>query len=234
MKKMFGLSLLVLGTMFALNVNAQRGKATRSVTQISNLTEDQKTAITELNDSYQEKRDDLSSARLDEIKALMTEEQQKEFDELYVGRNNRFGNTTSSGSRTMACVEQISSLTEEQETAITELNDAYQEKMAELRIERRGTSDGDEKDSILREMEELRSAHHEDVKALMTEEQQTEFTELLAEDTRGMRNLFADGRGRFNNQRTGRGEFQKRNNNRDNRSHQNFGNGRGDGSRYGR
>ena len=234
MKKMFGLSLLVLGTMFALNVNAQRGRATRSVTQVSNLTEEQKTAIAELNDAYQEKRDDLSSTRLDEIKALMTEEQQTEFDELFVGRNNRFGNVTSLRSRTMACVAQISSLTEEQETAITALNDAYQEKMTEFRAERRGTSDGDEKDSILKEMEELRSAHHEDVKALMTEEQQTEFTKLLAEDTRGMRNLFADGRGRFNNQRTGSGEFQKRNNNHDNRSHQNYGNGRGDGSRYGK
>ncbi len=87
-------------------------------------------------------------------------------------------NVNAQRSLTMSCVNQISSLTEDQVAEITELNDAYQTEMDELRTEQRSTRDADEKTTIRETMDELRANHHEEVKTLMTDEQIAEFEEL--------------------------------------------------------
>ena len=98
------------------------------------------------------------------------------------------------------CLNLISGLTEEQSTKITQLNEKHQEAMTEFRNERHSTIDAIEKNEIRGEMLKKVKAHREEVKGLLTEEQQKQYDQLYA---RG--NNFGNQRGNGNFR--GRGQF---------------------------
>lgn len=83
----------------------------------------------------------------------------------------------------MSCIDQISSLTEDQKTAILKLENLHQEEMAALRGERRSTIDPDEKTRIRKEMLEVREEHLSEVKALLNEEQKAQYEQIQAAGT---------------------------------------------------
>jgi len=83
----------------------------------------------------------------------------------------------------MSCINQISSLTEDQKTAILELESLHQEEMAALRAERRSTIDLDEKNRIRKEMLEVREKHLNKVKAVLNEEQKAQYEQIQAAGT---------------------------------------------------
>ncbi len=83
----------------------------------------------------------------------------------------------------MPCIEQISSLTEDQKTAILKLENLHQEEMAALRGERRSTIDLDEKTRIRKEMLEVREEHLSEVKALLNEEQKAQYEQIQTAGT---------------------------------------------------
>jgi len=98
------------------------------------------------------------------------------------------------------CLNEISGLTEDQSAKISELNEKLQNAMNELRTERRSTVDPIEKNEIRGEMLKKVKVHREEVKSLLTEEQQKEYDQL---SPRG--NNFGNQRGNGNFR--GRGQF---------------------------
>lgn len=85
------------------------------------------------------------------------------------------------------CCQNIPNLTEKQQDQIDELRTSHLERMAELRQDRRGTTNFDEKDEIRETMLKERESHREEIRALLTEEQQAYFDEHY----RNMRNYNA-------------------------------------------
>jgi hypothetical protein len=102
------------------------------------------------------------------------------------------------------CCQNIPNLTEEQQDQIDELRSSHLEKMAELRQERRGTTNFDEKDEIRETMLKERETHREEIRALLTEEQQAYFDKHY----RNMRNYNARNSNCGNN-KAGKGRGQR-------------------------
>ena len=129
------------------------------------------------------------------------------FFALALGTTTLFAQGWRNGNRAFAqnnqnapCLNLISGLTEEQSAKITQLNEKHQEAMDELRTERRSTIDAIEKNEIRGEMLKKVKAHREEVKSLLTEEQQKQYDQLYA---RG--NNYGNQRGNGNFR--GRGQF---------------------------
>lgn len=99
----------------------------------------------------------------------------------------------------LPCLAQISDLTEEQKTSIQELEASHQKTMTELREQRRSTVNAIEKSEIRTEMLKNVEAHRNEVKSLLTEEQQAQYKQLKATAGAGQ----GRGNGQFN--RKGRG-----------------------------
>lgn len=110
---------------------------------------------------------------------------------LAQGRRNV--NQAGYGSGQGTCMAVLSDLTEEQQAKITELEAAHQEAMAELRVEQRSTFEPVEKSEIRTEMLKKVRAHREEVRNLLTEEQQKQYDLLQARNNYG-RKGFAQGR----------------------------------------
>ncbi|SHK01455.1 LTXXQ motif family protein [Tangfeifania diversioriginum] len=97
------------------------------------------------------------------------------------------------------CLAVLTDLTEEQQAKITELEAAHQKAMAELRVEQRSTFEPVEKSEIRTEMLKKVQAHRNEVRNLLTGEQQKQYDLLQARNNYG-RKGFAQGR------RGGRGQ----------------------------
>ncbi|HDR52045.1 MAG TPA: hypothetical protein ENN90_10590 [Mariniphaga anaerophila] len=91
------------------------------------------------------------------------------------------------------CLTVLSDLTEDQKAKITALETAHQETMAELRVKQRSTYEPIEKNEIRGEMLKKVQAHRNEVKSLLTEEQQKQYDLLQARNNCGGRG-FAPGR----------------------------------------
>lgn len=98
------------------------------------------------------------------------------------------------------CINQISGLSEEQKTKIDGLNKSHLEKMAQLRTQRQSTTDAIEKSEIRTTMLKNVKAHRDEVKSLLTAEQQNEFAALQQRGNNG------NGRGQGNFQGRGQGK----------------------------
>ena len=83
----------------------------------------------------------------------------------------------------LACLEQITDLSESQKTKIKELEKVHKEEMAELRENRRSTADEIEKNDIRGKMLRNVKAHREEVKNLLNEEQQKQYDQLFSGTT---------------------------------------------------
>lgn len=117
------------------------------------------------------------------------------------------------------CLTQISDLSEEQVLSIDKLNASHQETMAELRQQRQSTVDVIEKSEIRTKMLKQVEAHRNDVKSLLTEEQQAQYNELQAS--------VGYGRNQANNQRRGNGNFNRQGRGNGNSGVRGLGNGCG-------
>jgi hypothetical protein len=105
------------------------------------------------------------------------------------------------------CCQNIPNLTEKQQDQIAELRSGHLEKIVELRQERRGTANFNEKNEIREIMLKEREAHRKEIRALLTEKQQAYFDK----NYRNMRNYNARNSNCGNNKagkvrRTGRGQ----------------------------
>jgi len=101
------------------------------------------------------------------------------------------------------CINQVSGLTDEQKTKIDGLNETHQVKMGELRTQRQSTTDAIEKSEIRTTMLKNVKAHRDEVKSLLTAEQQKEYDLLQA------RGNYGNGRGNGNFQGRGQGRGQQ-------------------------
>ncbi|MFW6246031.1 MAG: Spy/CpxP family protein refolding chaperone [Tangfeifania sp.] len=106
----------------------------------------------------------------------------------------------------LTCINMIQGLTEEQITEIQSLESEHQKSMGELRTERRSTVDAIEKNEIRGEMLRKVKAHREEVRNLLTEEQQQQY-DLLQARNQGWRQGFAQGK----RNASGRAGFKGRN-----------------------
>lgn len=105
--------------------------------------------------------------------------------------------------RSNYCINQVSGLTDEQKTKIDGLNETHQAKMGELRTQRQSTTDAIEKSEIRTTMLKNVKAHRNEVKSLLTAEQQKEYDLLQA------RGNYGNGRGNGNFQGRGQGRGQQ-------------------------
>lgn len=93
----------------------------------------------------------------------------------------------------LTCINMIQGLTEGQIIEIQSLESEHQKAMAQLRTERRSTVDAIEKNEIRGEMLKRVKAHREEVRDLLTEEQQLQYN-LLQARNQGWRQGFAQGK----------------------------------------
>lgn len=107
------------------------------------------------------------------------------FFALVLGTTTLFAQGWRNGNRAFAqnnpnapCLTQISGLTEKQSAKIAELNEKHQVAMTELRDEQRSTVDPIEKNEIRGKMLKKVKAHREEVKGLLTEDQQKQYDQL--------------------------------------------------------
>ena len=109
-----------------------------------------------------------------------------------------------------SCLQQISNLSKEQVQKIAELEKVHQESMTKLRTQRRSTNETIAKSEIRTEMLKKVAAHQNEVRNLLTAEQQEEY-EMLHNNGRNLRNQrFAqNGNGKHRN----RGNFANNGNN---------------------
>jgi hypothetical protein len=98
---------------------------------------------------------------------------------------------------------QVSGLNDEQKTKIDGLNETHQVKMGELRTQRQSTTDAIEKSEIRTTILKNVKAHRDEVKSLLTTEQQKEYDLLQA------RGNYGNGRGNANFQGRGQGRGQQ-------------------------
>lgn len=112
---------------------------------------------------------------------------------------------TVQNNQNLPCLTQISNLTDEQETSIQELEAAHQKTMGELREQRRSTVNAVEKSEIRTEMLKNVEAHRNEVKSLLTEEQQVQYDQFQAYAGSGRNQGFGQGRGNGNFNRQGSG-----------------------------
>lgn len=118
----------------------------------------------------------------------------------------RNGNRPANG-QSYSCINQISGLTDEQKTRIDGLNKTHQAKMAELRTQRQSTTDAIEKSEIRTTMLKNVKTHRDEVKSVLTAEQQKEFEQLQTrwnyDNGRGQGNFIGRGKGNGNCQYAG-------------------------------
>jgi hypothetical protein len=137
-----------------------------------------------------------------------------------------WGNVKQAGNgRNNNCLSQVSGLNDEQKTKIDGLNETHQTKMGELRTQRQSTTDAIEKSEIRTTMLKNVKAHHDEVKSILTTEQQKEYDLLQA------RANFRNGRVNANFQGRGQGRGQQFAGNQGCRARSNRGGG---GPGYGR
>lgn len=91
-----------------------------------------------------------------------------------------------------ACVNLIQDLTDDQKEEITALESEHQKTMAELRTQRRSTTDAIEKNEIRGKMLKQVASHRDEIRDLLTEEQQQQY-DLLQARNQGRRQGFAQG-----------------------------------------
>jgi len=101
------------------------------------------------------------------------------------------------------CINQVSGLTDEQQSKIEGLNETHQAKMGELRTQRQSTTDAIEKSEIRTTMLKNVKAHRDDVKSLLTADQQKQWENLQPNRNYG------NGRGNANFQGRGQGSGQQ-------------------------
>lgn len=101
------------------------------------------------------------------------------------------------------CINQVSGLSDDQQAKIDGLNETHQVKMGELRTQRQSTNDAIEKSEIRTTMLKNVKAHRDEVKSLLTAEQQKEYDLLQACGNYG------NGRGNGNFQGRGQGRGQQ-------------------------
>ncbi len=87
---------------------------------------------------------------------------------------NRFANNQAAFSQP-TCINQIADLTDKQILQITNLEKKHQTEMDKFRTERRSTLDLAEKNILRAEMDKKVVAHQNEVKALLTEDQQNQY-----------------------------------------------------------
>lgn len=102
--------------------------------------------------------------------------------------------------RNSNCLNQVSGLNDEQKTKIAGLNETHQAKMDELRTQRQSTTDAIEKSEIRTTMLKNVKVHRDEVKSLLTAEQQKEYDLLQS------RGNYGNGRGQGNFQGRGQGK----------------------------
>ena len=119
------------------------------------------------------------------------------------------------------CLNQVSGLNDEQKTKINGLNETHKAKMGELRTKRQSTTDAIEKSEIRTTMLKNVKAHRDEVKSLLTIEQQKEYDLLQARGNCG------NGRGNGNFQGRGQGRGQQFAGNQGCRARGNRGGGQG-------
>lgn len=98
------------------------------------------------------------------------------------------------------CINQISGLSDEQKTKIDGLNKSHFETMSQLRAQCQSTTDAIEKSEIRTTMLKTVKAHRDEVKSLLTPDQQKEFDALQ------QRGNFGNGSGQGNFQSCGQGK----------------------------
>lgn len=127
----------------------------------------------------------------------------------------RNGNKPANGQNN-DCINQISGLSDEQKAKIDGLNETHQGKMAELRTQRQSTTDAIEKSEIRTTMLKNVKAHRDDVKSLLTADQQKQWENLQP----GKNNGNSRGQGKFmgRGQRNGNCQFAGNYGNRGNRN----------------
>jgi len=103
------------------------------------------------------------------------------------------------------CLSYISGLTEKQQQQITKMEDEHQLAMAELRTERRSTVNAVEKSEIRTEMLKKVEAHRNEVRKVLTAEQQKQYDQLHANGSYGRNQNVGRGNGNFAGQGNGRG-----------------------------
>jgi Spy/CpxP family protein refolding chaperone len=113
------------------------------------------------------------------------------------GRGNR---NAAFNNNYQTCINEIPDLTQDQIQKITALENAHKAEIDQLRNGRRSTRDGSMKTDIRQQMLNARDAHREQVKALLTPEQQKVYEALPGNNGR---NRQAPA-GRSNVNRTGR------------------------------
>lgn len=157
---------------------------------------------------------------------------------LFAQRGN--GRNAALNGQNSICLNRISGLTTEQTEKIRELDNKHLEEMAQLREERRSTSDFDKKNEIRSEMLKNVESHRSEVKSLLNADQQKEFDSIQrfgnANAQQGNRFAFGNNgnrgfrqgvrgngncRGNFNGNGRGNNRKQMRGNNQN----RNFGNG---------
>jgi len=90
---------------------------------------------------------------------------------------NRFANNQAAFSQP-TCINQITDLTDKQISQITDMEKKHQTEMDKFRTERRSTLDLAEKSILRAEMDKKVLAHQDEVKALLTEDQQNQYALL--------------------------------------------------------
>jgi hypothetical protein len=98
------------------------------------------------------------------------------------------------------CFNQVSGLTDDQKTKIDGLNETHQVKMGELCTQRLSTIDAIEKSEIRTTILKNVKAHRDEVKSLLTAEQQKDY------DLLQVRGNYGNGRGNGNYQGRGHGQ----------------------------
>lgn len=111
------------------------------------------------------------------------------------------------------CLQQISNLSTEQVKQIENLEKVHQESMTELRTQRRSTSNAVEKSEIRTEMLKKVAAHQNEVKTLLSAEQQKEYALLQSNGGNFQNQRFAQN-GNVKNGRNGNNAGFKQNNGR--------------------
>lgn len=126
------------------------------------------------------------------------------------------------------CINQISGLSDEQQTKIEGLNKSHLETMAQLRTQRQSTTDAIEKSEIRTAMLRNVKAHSDEVKSLLTTDQQKQWENLQGYSNRGN----GSGQGNFQGRgkRNGNCQFAGNYGNRGNRN--GGGQGFGKGNRH--
>jgi len=109
------------------------------------------------------------------------------------------------------CLSYISGLTEKQQQQIDKMEDAHQLAMAELRTERRSTVNAVEKSEIRTEMLKKVEAHRNEVRKVLTADQQKQYDQLHTNGSYGPNQNVGRGNGNFARQGNGRGNYARGN-----------------------